>query len=118
MSPGATDAFAETATAPETSGTFEYQVVVWNQSKEAVTLTALTDTIGAVETNLDGKGTCPSRSRSQASDGSSGGADTYSCTFELTVTGNAGDAQKDTVKATVKDDEKDTASAEDDASVS
>ncbi len=115
---GSADAFAETATAPETSGTFEYRVVAWNTSKEAVTLTALTDKIGDVETNLDGKGTCSVPQSLEASDGTSGGADTYSCTFELTLTGNAGDAQKDTVKATVKDDENDTASAEDDANVS
>ena len=36
----------------------------------------------------------------------------------MTFNGNAGASQVDTVKATVKDDENDTASDEDDASVS
>ena len=115
---GTEDAFAETASAPESSATFEYRVVVWNKSTEAVTLTTLTDTIGAVVTDLDGKGTCSVPQALAGSDGSSGGADTYVCTFELTFTGNAGASQTDTVKATVKDDENDTSTDEDDAGVS
>ena len=115
---GSEDAYAETASAPEPGGTFQYNVVVWNKSKEAVTLTALTDTVGGVETSLDGQGTCDVPQSLAASDGASGGDDTYTCQFELTFNGNAGTSQVDTVKATVKDDENDTASDEDDASVS
>ena len=106
---GTENAFAETASAPESGATFEYQVVVWNKSAEAVTLTTLTDTIGAVVTDLDGKGSCSVPQTLAASDGSSGGADTYVCTFQLAFSGNAGASQTDTVKATVKDDENDTA---------
>ena len=83
-----------------------------------MTLTTLTDTVGGVETSLDGKGTCDVPQSLAASDGVSGGDDTYTCQFELTFNGNAGASQVDTVKATVKDDENDTASDEDDASVS
>ena len=115
---GSEDAYAETASAPEPGGTFQYNVVVWNQSKEAVTLTALTDTIGGIETSLDGEGTCDVPQSLAASDGTSGGADTYTCTFELTFNGNAGASQVDTVKATVEDDENDTATDQDNASVS
>ena len=115
---GSENAFTETAVAPEPGGVFQYQVIVWNKSLEAVTLTALTDTINAVETNLDGKGTCSVPQSLSASDGVSGGADTYTCTFELTFNGNSGASQADIVKATVKDDENDTASDEDDAAVS
>ena len=115
---GSENAFAETATAPEPGGAFQYQVVVWNKSLEAVTLTALTDTIEAIVTDLDGKGTCSVPQSLAASDGTSGGADTYTCTFELTFTGNSGASQEDVVKATVTDDENDTASDEDNATVS
>jgi len=115
---GSEAAFAETATAPEPGGTFEYRVVVWNMSKERVTLTALTDRISGPETNLDDSGTCSVPQSLAASDGTSGGADTYTCTFELALNGNAGVSQQDTVKATVMDDENDTASDEDNASVS
>jgi len=115
---GTDGAYAETASAPEPGGTFQYRVVIWNTSKEVVTLTALTDTIGLVVTDLDGKGSCSAPQSLAASDGTSGGADTYTCTFELALHGNAGDSQSDTVKATVKDDEDDTASDEDSASVS
>ena len=44
--------------------------------------------------------------------------DTYTCTFELAFSGQAGDSQKDVVEAMVEDDESDTASDEDDATVS
>ena len=115
---GSESAYADTASASEPGGTFQYQVVVWNKSKEAVTLTTLTDTIGAVETSLDGKGTCDVPQSLAASNGTSGGDDTYTCTFELAFNGNAGASQEDTVKATVKDDEDDTASDEDKATVS
>ena len=104
--------------APEPGGTFQYQVVVWNKSKEAVTLTALTDTIGAVQTDLNGKGTCVVPQSLAASDGVSGGADTYTCTFNLAFNGNSGASQLDTVKATVTDDENDSATDEDTATVS
>ena len=74
---GSEGAFAESASAPEPGGTFEYRVVVWNTSKEAVTLTTLSDTIGVVVTNLDGKGSCDVPQSLAATDGRSGGPDTY-----------------------------------------
>ena len=59
---GAESAFADTASAPESSATFEYQVVVWNKSAEAV--------LGVVEagSSVDqqrggGHGECPGQQR-------------------------------------------------------
>ena len=58
-------AYAETASAPEPGGSFQYNVVVWNKSKEAVTLTTLTDTVGGVRRASTARAPATFRSRSQ-----------------------------------------------------
>jgi len=82
-------------------------VSVWNTSNEAVTVTSLSDTIGAALVNLLGSATntdCDTVSRAlAASNGSRGGADTMSCSFTLDVTGNAGSVHTDRVDAIVTD---------------
>jgi hypothetical protein len=84
-----------------------FSVSVHNTSPEAVTLDALVDDVYG---NLDGKGTC-------ATGGSIAPDAAYSCAFDESVTGNAGSTHKDTVTATVSDDEQNEASASHDATV-
>jgi uncharacterized repeat protein (TIGR01451 family) len=99
---------------PEPGATVSFSVVVHNTSKEAVTLTSLTDDpddggpLPAV--SLDGAGTCDVP-QALAPDG------TYTCSFERSISGNAGDSRTDRVVATVRDDEGDEATDNDDATV-
>ncbi len=91
----------------EPGGTVTFSVRVENHSLEAVTLDALVDDVYG---NLDGKGTCDTGGTIAA-----GGH--YDCEFDGQVTGNAGTVHVDTVTATASDDEKNPATAHDDASV-
>jgi hypothetical protein len=95
------------ASVPETGGSVTFTVVVQNTSSESVTLTALTD---APFGNLSGQGTC-------ALNGTIAAGGSYSCAFSKTLSGNSGTTHKDTVTATVKDDDNTTASAKAGATV-
>ena len=92
---------------PESGGDPTYTVVVTNNSAEAVTLTTLSDDKFG---NLNGKGTC-------ATGGSIAPSANYSCTFTAHIAGNAGTTHKNTVTATVTDDDGTSASKSDDATV-
>jgi len=92
---------------PETGGSVSFTVNVHNTSAEAVTLTTLTDDrFGA----LGGQGTC-------ATGGSIAAGGNYQCSFSRTLSGNSGTTHKDTVTATVQDDEASSASAKAGATV-
>lgn len=98
----------------EPGGTVTFTVDVHNTSKEAVTLTSLTDDPDdggpLPATSLDGVGTCDVP-QTLAVDA------TYTCTFQRSITGNAGESSTDRVVATVRDDEGDEATDDDDATV-
>jgi hypothetical protein len=100
---------ASPLTRPEPGGAFTFTVVVTNTSFEPVTLTSLTDNVYG---NLNGQGTCATG----AVLGANGG--TYTCTFTGNFFGNAGAVQTDVVTATAVDNDGDTATASDDATVS
>ena len=95
---------------PEPGGTFTYTVEVTNDSDETVWLTELIDTKFG---DLDGQGTCVADGSVQIAVG-----DTYTCTFDAEVTGNAGFEHQNTVVATVVDDEGSEAQNLDDEVVS
>ena len=80
---------------------------VANNSVEPVTLTLLDDDIHG---NLNGKGTC-------ATGGTIAVSGTYTCSFTATLAGDAEESEKDTVTAQAKDDENNTATDTDDATV-
>jgi len=111
---------ASPLTVPEPSGTVTYTVVVRNLSNEPVTLTTLTDTVGAAAAvnlfTLTGS-TCTSGQVLTASDGVAGGTDTYTCTFTAVVSGDGGSTHVNVVRAIVVDDDNSTATASDDAIV-
>ena len=98
---------------PEPGGPVTYTVSVWNTSPEAVTVTSLTDTIGAEVADLlatAANSDCDTVNRGlAASNGSRGGADTMSCSFTLTVAGNAYSVHDDRVDAVITDDDDTTA---------
>ena len=101
---------ARTSTIAEPGGPVTFDVVVTNLSDEAVDLTVLTDDKGGDLFTRPGS-TCVAGSDLAADDGKPGGPDTYSCSFTLPVTGNAGTAHDNRVDATVTDDDGSTASA-------
>ena len=78
---------ASPSSLPEPGGTFTFTVEVTNTSAEPVTITSLTDDVYG---DLDLVGTCASGVVIAV------GA-TSSCSFDGVFTGNAGDAQTDTV---------------------
>ncbi|MFQ5593536.1 MAG: hypothetical protein ACE5HA_05255 [Anaerolineae bacterium] len=91
----------------EPGGTVSFSVRVTNNGVEAVTLNSLIDDVYG---DLNGQGSC-SVPQSIAVGGF------YECSFDGQVTGNAGDRQTDTVTATASDDEGNTVSAFDRATV-
>ena len=99
---------------PEPGGPVTYTVSVWNTSNEGATVTALTDTIGEAVESLLASATstdCDTVNRVlAASNGERGGADTMTCTFTLTVSGNAGDTHLNRVDVTLVDDDETSAS--------
>jgi uncharacterized repeat protein (TIGR01451 family) len=105
---------ADPDTLAEPGGTVTFTVIVHNTSEEAVTLTGLTDDpdddgpLPAV--TLDGVGSCdvPLELAVDA---------TYTCSFQRSIVGGAGDSRTDRVVATVRDDEDDEATDNDDATV-
>ena len=84
-----------------------FSVTVHNTAAEAVKLTSLVDDVYG---NLDGLGTC-------ATGGALAAGATYGCHFVGAVTGDAGDVHHDTVTAGASDDDGNTTSAHDDATV-
>jgi uncharacterized repeat protein (TIGR01451 family)/fimbrial isopeptide formation D2 family protein len=99
---------ANPVTLPEPGGAVTFAVRVDNTSAETITLTSLNDDVYG---NLDGQGTCVVTQTIPV--GSS-----YSCVFIATISGNAGDIVTDIVTAQAQDDESNTASDDDDATVS
>jgi hypothetical protein len=79
---------------PAPGGPFTFTVVVTNTTSEPLTVTALTDDVYG---DLNGKGSCAIGTRIAP-----GG--TYTCSFVGNFTGNAGDAQTDTVTVTAVND--------------
>jgi hypothetical protein len=90
-------------------GPVTFTVVVTNNSgpTDPVTITSLVDDIHG---DLDGQGTCtvPQTIQPGAS---------YTCEFTAVVSGNAGDSETDTVTASGEDDEGNSVSDDDDATV-
>jgi N-acetylneuraminic acid mutarotase len=97
---------ADPTDVPEPGGTVQFTVEVANNG-EPVTLDSLTD---SVRGNLNGQGTCSVPQ-------TIGVGATYSCSFSAAVSGDAGDSEKDTVTATVRDDEDNSVEATGDATV-
>ncbi|MGI8778285.1 MAG: hypothetical protein ACR2LJ_13100 [Acidimicrobiales bacterium] len=79
---------------PAPGGPFTFTVVVRNTTSEPLTVTRLVDDIYG---DLNGKGSCAIGTRIAP-----GGS--YTCSFVGNFTGNAGDAQTDTVTATAVND--------------
>ncbi|HLF41598.1 MAG TPA: hypothetical protein VI854_09025 [Acidimicrobiia bacterium] len=104
------DKTASPLSLPEPGGDFTFTVVVTNTSSEDVTITSLTDSIydlGAVVGDCDdlvGDILAPTASAT--------------CTFTGNFTGVAGDSETDTVTVVVTDDDAQTATDTDDATVS
>jgi hypothetical protein len=101
---------ASPASQVEPGGSFEFTLTIWNTSPEEVSIVSLVDdsTLSAACTALIGQ-------KLAATDASSGGADTASCTYTVTHT-NAGE-YKNEAMVTVKDDEDNDASDKDDETV-
>jgi len=86
------------STIPEAGGPVTFTVRVRNDAPEPVRITALSDDQGGSTIDLDGLGSCLVPQTIPA-----GGL--YTCSFQRTVTGDAGDVVADTVTATGHDDE-------------
>jgi uncharacterized repeat protein (TIGR01451 family)/LPXTG-motif cell wall-anchored protein len=103
---------------PEPGGPVTFTVEVENTSFEAVTVTAITDSVeGGAPFSVLAPATAPVTATTCAAGAEIAAGDTYTCTFTLNVSGNAGDVVDDTVVATVVDNDGTTASDDDDASV-
>ena len=98
---------ADPTSLPEPGGTVTFSVRVDNTSVEELTLTALNDDIHG---DLDGQGTCTVPQTIAV-----GGF--YQCSFTATVTGNTGDSETDIVTASGVDDDGNSVSDYDDATV-
>jgi uncharacterized repeat protein (TIGR01451 family) len=92
---------------PEPGGTVTFTVEVDNLSIESVTLITLTDDVHG---DLDGQGNCVVSGLILV-------GETYTCSFQAQVSGNAGYSENDTVTATAVDDEGNPASGQDSANV-
>jgi|GEM_PF-4762282 len=98
---------ASPTSVPEPGGVVTFTVQVTNQAVEPLTLTALVDDVHG---DLDGRGTCDVPQ-------TLGVGQTYTCYFTATVSGNAGYVETDTVTATLVDDEGNSVSQSDTATV-
>jgi hypothetical protein len=100
---------ASTSTVTEPGGAVTFTIQVDNESVagDPVTLLTLTDDVHG---NLHGQGDCATGGviQPQAS---------YSCSFTVQVTGNAGEVETDTVTATGEDDELESTAGADSATV-
>jgi len=104
---------ATPASLPEPGGAFTFNVVVTNLSNESVRITSLTDNVYG---NIANQGTCTTAVGTTLA-AAPGPGNTYSCSFTGNFTGNAGDTQTDIVTANAVDNDGDTATATDDATV-
>ncbi len=100
---------AEPSSLPEPGGLVTFTVTVQNNSvtSDPLTLTSLVDSVYG---DLDGRGTCDVPQTIPP-----GGS--YTCSFSAQVSGEAGDSEMDVVTASGSDDEGNTVSASDDATV-
>jgi len=102
-------------TLTEPGGVFSFNVFVTNTSPitsgDPITITNLVDIIGGAPISLNGVGTCSLPQLLNPGQG-------FSCAFNQTITGNAGDNVPDTVIASGEDDEGTPVEAEDDEVVS
>ena len=110
---------ADPSAVPATGGNVTFTFTVWNTSAESVTLSSLTDTVFG---DLNSKGTCSVPQTLAKSDGSVGGADTYTCTYTLFLKGTLnsngmGYINHYNVATTTATDGNDTTTASDDATV-
>ncbi|MCB2180251.1 hypothetical protein KQH54_03930 [bacterium] len=86
---------ASPSSVPAPSGTVTYTVAIENQSQENVTLTSLVDDVFG---DLNGVGTC-------ATGGIILAGDTYTCTFDQTISGQVGDEHTNTITGIVVDNQ-------------
>ncbi|MEA2828230.1 MAG: hypothetical protein QOG43_2669 [Actinomycetota bacterium] len=103
------------AALPEPGGTFTFNVVVTNLSPEAVTITSLTDNIYGNLVTRPGS-TCNTAIGTVLA-ANPGPGNTYTCSFTGPFNGNAGAQQTDVVTAIAVDNDGDTATDFDDATV-
>jgi uncharacterized repeat protein (TIGR01451 family) len=107
----------------EPGGDVIFTVNVWNTSHERVTLTSLVDSAyGNLDKDDVGNHSwvsslCDTGATLAATDGTKGGADTYACTFVGAVRGEGPATHQNEVTAVVTDDENDTATDKDTATV-
>ncbi|MGD8873768.1 MAG: hypothetical protein PVH38_01360 [Gammaproteobacteria bacterium] len=108
---------ANPATLDEPGGPATFTVAITNigiDPNNPVTLYALTDDIHG---DLNGRGDCSVPQTIPADDANPGGVDTYTCSFTANVSGNAGDAETDTVTAMSTDARGNQVSGSDTATV-
>ena len=109
---------ADVTEVPEPGGPVTFAVDVNNTSFEAVTVTSITDSVdGGLAFSVLAPVAAPVTATTCLGGASIPAGGTYSCTFTLVVSGNAGDVVDDTVVATVVDNDGTTATDDDDASV-
>lgn len=106
------DKVASVESVDEPGGAVTYTVTITNTSPaDAVTIGSITDSVAGGSPFAAG-GTCPALIGAVVAPG-----DAVSCSFELTVTGDAGDVVADTVTVTGTDDDAATVQASDSAVV-
>ena len=99
---------ADPTSVDEPGGSVTFTVEIDNPSSvDAVTINSLTDDIHG---DLSSRGTCSVPQTIQP-------GDTYTCSFDADVTGNAGDSETDTVTASGQDDDGTSVSDSDTATV-
>ncbi len=107
----------------EPGGDVIFTATVWNTSHEDVSLTSLVDSVyGNLDKNDAGNHSwvsslCDTGTTLSATDGTKGGADTYACTFVGAVKGEGPATHQNEVTAVITDDEGDTATDKDTATV-
>jgi hypothetical protein len=102
---------ANPTTVPETGGDVTFTVTVANNSLEPVSLTSLVDDVFG---DLNGQGDC-SVPQALAATGEAGAS--YQCSFVKTLSDGSGGTHEDTVTAVGTDNENNTDTEEDDATV-
>ncbi len=109
---------------PEPGGVVTFSVSVTNTGidpNNSVMLNSLSDSIyGDITTSGHDNiisTTCSLPQQINVDDGNVGGVDTYSCSFQVNLSGNAGDSETDIVTATGTDEHNNSISGQDDANV-
>lgn len=101
---------------PEPGGNFTFTVVVTNNSVEPVRITSITDSIYGNLATLAGSTCGDGINMSLAA--APGPNNTFTCSFTVTAIGNNGAQETDRVTATGRDDEGNTTSGFDEATIS